>query len=67
MTWKGLALASVRQCVTVNLCFETAEARALGLEGHVCEVQIVPRAFADLVVSFLRVFPHLHFISIFLT
>ena len=39
-----------RQCLIVNLCFVTARARSLGLEGHVCEVQIVPRAFAALVV-----------------
>ena len=39
-----------RQCLVVNLCFVTAMARSLGLEGHVCEVQIVPRAFAALVV-----------------
>jgi hypothetical protein len=38
------------QCVVVNLCFVSAKARSLGLEGHVCEVQIVPRAFAALLV-----------------
>ncbi len=35
----------------MNLRFVTAKAQSLGLDGHVCEVQIVPRAFAALVVS----------------
>jgi hypothetical protein len=27
--------------VAVNLCVDSAEARALGVEGHVCELQLL--------------------------
>ena len=33
------------QSVVVNLRFDCAETRRLGVEGHVCELQLVPRAF----------------------
>ncbi len=33
------------QCVILNLCFELPEALRLGIEGHVCELQLTTRAF----------------------
>ncbi len=33
------------QCVVVNLRFDCAETRRLGVEGHVCELQLALRAF----------------------
>jgi hypothetical protein len=36
-----------RQGVVVNLLFDTAEARQLGIEGHVCELQLITRGFAE--------------------
>ena len=38
------------QAVIVNLRIETDEARRLGLENHVCEVQLLMRPFAPLPV-----------------
>ena len=43
--------------VLLNVRLETAETRRLGLEGHVCEVQLVLRDFA-----LLQVGPALHLI-----
>ncbi len=35
------------QAVVVNLVFDTTEVRRLGIEGHVCELQLTTRGFAD--------------------
>ena len=37
--------------VALNLRLATPEARRLGVASHVCEIQIILRAFADLKVS----------------
>ena len=34
------------QGVVLNLVFDTADARRLGIEGHVCELQLTTRGFA---------------------
>jgi hypothetical protein len=36
--------------VVVNLRLETSETRRLGLDGHVCELQLILTAFAKLMV-----------------
>ncbi len=33
--------------MVVNLMFDTTEARRLGIEGHLCELQLTTRGFAD--------------------
>ena len=37
--------------VAINLRIDNAETRALGVEGHVCEVQLILCAFAELKVN----------------
>ena len=37
--------------VVVNLCMDNAETRRLGIEHHVCELQLTLKSFASLVVS----------------
>ena len=44
--WEGLSGRARGQGVVVNLRFDDAAAWALGVEGHVCELQLTTRAFA---------------------
>ena len=43
----------VRQAVIVNLCMNSEETRGLGVENHVCELQLVLRDVASPKVSAL--------------
>jgi hypothetical protein len=45
-----LALCGYR-CVVVNLRVQNARALTLGLAGHVCELQLILRQFAELQAS----------------
>ena len=47
------------RAVTINLCLSMAQARRLGVDHHVCEVQLVPEA---LVAEFGR-WPHASFLA----
>ena len=38
------------QAVLVNLRFDNPDTRRLGLEGHVCELQLLLQQFAELQV-----------------
>jgi hypothetical protein len=44
------ALSAGYRDVAVNLCLDTEETRRLGAEGHVCELQLMLRPFAELKV-----------------
>ena len=46
----GSAASAGYRDVAINLRIDSAETRAMGLEGHVCEVQLILRAFAELKV-----------------
>jgi hypothetical protein len=39
--------------LTLNLRFDSLEARHLGVEGHVCEVQLTSKGFVNLLVCTL--------------
>ena len=39
------------RCVVVNLRVKTTGTGLLGLDGHVCEVLLILRAFSELMVS----------------
>ncbi len=41
----------------MNLCLRTGEARRLGLDSHVCELQLILTAFLKLMVKFLPPIP----------
>ena len=43
---RGLRRGLRRQAVVVNLRLDSEQTRALGLENHVCELQLVLRGFA---------------------
>ena len=34
------------QAVILNLCLDTSETRRLGIDGHICELQLTLEAFA---------------------
>jgi hypothetical protein len=45
--------------VVVNLRLRTEAACLAGVDGHVCELQLTPRIFAEAAVTFVRVSPPL--------
>ena len=46
------------QCVIINLCIDTKLTRLLGVENHVCELQLVTAGFAAVAVCALRARTH---------
>jgi hypothetical protein len=50
--------------VVVNLVFRTAEARLLGVDGHICELQLTLSVFADALVLAHNTFERAEKISV---
>ena len=42
------------QGIVINFCVDTEETRHLGIENHVCEVQLVLRGLAPIQVTLSR-------------